>query len=300
MGPHWQYCTALPKDIIHSGPPGRDQGSGKSAPLKGGHALYYQNSCKSILGKNECLSIQSLGGNLSLFRVWLSPFRFERPPFVPPLPLFPLSHSLLIPFHAFIFLFVQYLQYCAQLCTKWGRSRCVAWVDSPLGATGSVCEGRGTLCLGVGFVGGGICPTFRAWSIMLQKAPPLTDKHAGNTPEKSQLCTSCSRKQQKNWHSIRQKSASVEWKANGCSALISPMLTASANQISAHVSHLWNLIQIICSFNSLIICWLIHSFVRSFVHSFVHLFILFVQLFRWGFSKKMCAVCVHKSIDFSS
>jgi len=28
-GPHRQYCTALPKDIIHSGPPGRDQGSEK-------------------------------------------------------------------------------------------------------------------------------------------------------------------------------------------------------------------------------------------------------------------------------
>lgn len=46
-------------------------------------------------------------------------------------------------------------------------------------------RGGAPCVLGVGFVGGGICPTFRAWSIMLQKAPPLTDKHAGNTPEKS-------------------------------------------------------------------------------------------------------------------
>ena len=33
MGPHRQYCTALSKDIIHSGPPGRDQGSGKKMHL---------------------------------------------------------------------------------------------------------------------------------------------------------------------------------------------------------------------------------------------------------------------------
>lgn len=63
----------------------------KNVPLKGGHALYllirandcilqtgnqenntntrlhYQNSCKSILGKNMCLSVESLGGNLSIF-----------------------------------------------------------------------------------------------------------------------------------------------------------------------------------------------------------------------------------------
>lgn len=37
---------------------------------------------------------------------------------------------------------------------------------------------------GLGLLGGGICPTFRAWSDMLQKAPPLTDKHTGNAPEK--------------------------------------------------------------------------------------------------------------------
>lgn len=49
MGPHWQYCTALPKDIIHSGPPGRDQGSGKSTPLKGGHALYF------LIRANDCI-----------------------------------------------------------------------------------------------------------------------------------------------------------------------------------------------------------------------------------------------------
>lgn len=92
-------------------------------------------------------------------------------PFVPSLPLFLFSHSLFIPFHAFIFLFVQYLQYCAQLCTEWGRSRCVAWVDSPLGATGSVCEGRGTLFWGVGFVGGWDLPYI-----------PSLERHAPESP----------------------------------------------------------------------------------------------------------------------
>lgn len=32
--PHRQYCTALPKDIIHSGPPGRDQGSEKKCTFE--------------------------------------------------------------------------------------------------------------------------------------------------------------------------------------------------------------------------------------------------------------------------
>lgn len=160
--PHRQYCTALPKDIIHSGPPGQRSGIGeKNVPLKGGHALYLlirandcilqtgnqennTNSCKSILGKNMCLSIESLGGNLSMF---LNVFNMG--PFVPSLPLFRFSHSLFIPFHAFIFLFVQYLQYCAQLCTEWGRSsRCVAWVNSPLGGDWKCLWGAGHLVFG--------------------------------------------------------------------------------------------------------------------------------------------------------
>lgn len=179
MGPQWQYCTALSKDIIHSGPPGRDQGSGKNAPLKGGHALYLllrANDCilqtgnqgkrhKHKIALSKLMQINTGEEHVfvhSVFRrkpVAILNLTFTLPlwtpsmcPFVPSLPLFPFSHSPFIPFHSFIFLFVQYLQYCAQLCMEWGRSQCVVWVDSPLGATGSVCEGRGTL-----FLGGWVC-----------------------------------------------------------------------------------------------------------------------------------------------
>jgi len=56
-GPHRQYCTALPKDIIHSGPPGRDQGSEKKhVPLKGGHALLIRaNDCILQTGNQDKL-----------------------------------------------------------------------------------------------------------------------------------------------------------------------------------------------------------------------------------------------------
>jgi len=130
-----------------------------------------------------CLSIESLGGNLSILNLSLTP---------PALNTLHGSFRTISPSHLILHI---YSVSCIHLslCTvstvlrpalHGVRSITMRWVDSPLGATGSVCEGRGTLFWGLGMLGGGICPTFRAWSDMLQKAPPLTDKHTGNTPEK--------------------------------------------------------------------------------------------------------------------
>lgn len=49
-------------------------------------------------------------------------------------------------------------------------NRKVTSADSPFGTTGCVCEGRGSLWFWLEVVGGGCCPTFRAWSKRLQKS----------------------------------------------------------------------------------------------------------------------------------